>query len=123
MTVIPEELTSEEFVELGSLLKVLEKSLEESVLLGNENAKPVDLDAPIGRLSRMDALQQQAMAKATKEKAKIRLAQVRVARTAHEDGEYGFCRRCEEPIGIGRLRSRPETPFCIACQGRSERGS
>jgi DnaK suppressor protein len=88
--------------------------------------KPVDLDAPIGRLSRMDAMQQQAMATATQEKARTRLAQVRlalVAHAAHPDGEYGHCRRCEECIGVRRLRSRPETPFCIECQGRRERGA
>ncbi len=63
------------------------------------------------------------MAKATEEKAKLRLAQVRVALAAHAEGEYGYCRRCEEPIGIRRLRSRPETPFCVECQGRRERGT
>jgi len=118
-----EELTTEELGELGDALVALEKELEGVVSRGDEGAKPVDLDQPIGRISRVDALQQQAMAKATKEKAKLRLAQTRVARKAHAEGEYGYCRRCEEPIGVRRLRSRPETPFCVECQGRRERGS
>ena len=52
------------------------------------------------------------------------------ARGAHEDakalariadGEYGACLSCEEPVGYARLKARPETPFCIACQARRER--
>ncbi len=118
-----EEPTEEELAELGEALRALQAELEAAVSLGDAGAKPVDLDQPIGRISRVDALQQQAMAKATKDKAKLRLAQVRVALQAHAAGEYGYCRRCEEPIGIGRLRSRPETPFCVECQGRRERGA
>ena len=102
-------------------LEALEAELAGAVNLATDGARPVDLDEPIGRLSRMDAMQQQAMAKATREKAKRRLSQVRLALEARARGEYGDCRSCEEPIGIGRLRSRPETPFCVACQGRRER--
>jgi DnaK suppressor protein len=119
----PEELTAEELAELGDALRALAAELEAVVERGDEGAKPVDLDQPIGRISRVDALQQQAMAKATKDNAKLRLAQARVALEAHATGEYGYCRRCEEPIGIRRLRSRPETPFCVECQGRRERGA
>lgn len=116
-----DDLADTERKELSAALVVLEGELARAVNLAGEGARPVDLDQPIGRLSRMDAMQQQAMAKATREKAKVRLAQVRLALTAAADGEYGYCRRCEEPIGIGRLRSKPETPFCIECQGQRER--
>ena len=116
-----DELTNLERNELGEALEALLEQLSRAVNLAEEGVKPVDLDQPIGRLSRMDAMQQQAMAKATREKAKIRLAQVRLALEAVADGEYGDCRRCEEPIGIGRLRSKPETPFCVECQGQRER--
>lgn len=116
-----DELTDLERGQLGEALAALLEELSQAVNLAEEGAKPVDLDQPIGRLSRMDAMQQQAMAKATRAKAKIRLAQVRLALEAMVGGEYGYCRRCEEPIGVGRLRSRPETPFCVECQGQREK--
>ena len=38
-----------------------------------------------------------------------------------QDGSYGFCRLCEEPIGFKRLQAKPEAPFCVNCQSRHER--
>ena len=86
-----------------------------------EGAKPVGLDQPIGRLSRMDALQQQSMSQASQRIARLRLAQVEAALQRIAQEEYGFCVGCGEEIGHGRLKARPETPFCVACQNRRER--
>jgi DnaK suppressor protein len=63
------------------------------------------------------------MASANRRSVELRLTQVRSALAALERGEYGACRRCEEPIGYRRLKSRPESPFCVACQrGRESKG-
>ena len=70
----------------------------------------------MGRLSRMDAMQQQAMAKATRDKSKLRLAQCKRALSAFDRDEYELCRKCEEPIGYRRLAAKPEAPFCVTCQ-------
>ncbi len=102
---------------LVELVGELEKSLEGS----SRSADPVVLDqSSVGRLSRMDAMQQQAMAKATRQKAQLRLGQCRVALSAFEHGEYGLCRKCEEPIGYRRLSAKPEAPFCLECQRGAE---
>lgn len=98
---------------LGELVSELERGLHDS----EGAAAPVVLDqSSVGRLSRMDAMQQQAMAKATREKARLRLGQCKVALSAFERGEYGLCRKCEEPIGYPRLSAKPEAPFCVECQ-------
>jgi DnaK suppressor protein len=81
----------------------------------------VDLDEPIGRLSRMDAMQQQKMAQASRRATRMRLDQVGAALANLAAGEYGLCRVCEEPIGYKRLKARPETPRCLECQRKSER--
>ena len=81
---------------------------------------PVDLDEPIGRLSRMDAIQQKKMMAAGRQNLAIRLSQVKRALLAIEDGTYGECLRCEEPIAPKRLAVRPESPFCMACQQERE---
>ena len=113
-----EELTAEQMEELRTDLVDLHASLQEAV--GAEGAKPVDVDEPIGRISRGDAMQQQQMARATKQKNQLRLQQCEVALKAADNGEYGYCRMCEEPIGYKRLKARPETPFCLACQTNRE---
>ena len=116
-----EELTSEECRELKEdLLRLLEE-LARLLELSREGAQPVDLETPIGRLSRMDAMQHQQMAAANRQSHQLRFGQVKQALGAIDNGEYGDCRRCEEPIGLRRLKARPETPFCLACQGAVER--
>lgn len=116
-----DELTTGQIEELhGNLIK-LQASLHEALKAGADGAKPVDVDEPIGRISRGDAMQQQQMARATKQKNQLRLQQCEVALKAAEAGEYGFCKLCEEPIGYKRLKARPETPFCLTCQNDREK--
>ncbi len=117
-----DELTETQIDELRAALEALELELTASLKSAAEGAKVVDLDQPIGRVSRIDAIQQQKMAEASKEKQQLRMGQVRVALAAMESGEYGDCRSCDEPIGYRRLRARPESPFCLRCQGGRERG-
>ena len=116
-----EELTEEQILTLKESLLKLEAQLRAILEQTEEQGKPVDLDEPIGRLSRMDAIQQQKMQSAGREAQKIQLAQVRRALTAIEDDEYGFCRRCEEPVGFRRLEIQPEAPFCVRCQDAREK--
>ena len=87
---------------------------------GSDRTDVVDLDQPIGRLSRMDAMQQQKMAQAQMRRHKLRLQQVKQALSAYDEGEFGECRKCEEPVGYRRLKARPESPFCVECQGEIE---
>ncbi len=117
----PEELTDEEREELHSALKALEKELEASLALARQSGKPVALDqAAVGRISRGDALQQQQMALAAQRSNELRLGQIKRALAAFEEDRYGECAECDEPIGYRRLRSRPETPLCVACQAGHE---
>lgn len=84
------------------------------------DSKPVDLDLPIGRLSRADAMQMQAMASVNKRQLEIKLKQIEGALSAVDNGSYGSCRSCGGEIPHARLDARPETPFCIGCQEEFE---
>jgi DnaK suppressor protein len=117
-----EDLTQEQQDELRRDLEALREELEHALGLAREGARPVSLDNPIGRVSRVDALQQQAMAQANRRSVELRLGQVRQALVAMDAGDYGLCRGCEEPIAYRRLKSRPETPFCVECQRGREAG-
>ncbi len=48
------------------------------------------------------------------------IVKIRKALLAIEDGSYGICEECEEPIGIERLKARPVTSYCITCKTRQE---
>lgn len=77
---------------------------------------PVQLDQQsVGRLSRMDALQVQAMAKAEQVRRDTRLQRVKAALTRLDDGDYGDCLRCGEGIDDKRLDADPAATLCIAC--------
>lgn len=91
---------------------------EIEILLGrtSEDSKPVDLELPIGRLSRADAIQMQNMAELNRRQLEIKLKQVEGALVSVENGSYGLCRGCKGEIHPARLDVSPETPFCIDCQ-------
>ena len=116
------ELTESQVTALCKEVEQLKADLTRQLSLNADAAKPVKLDqSAVGRVSRMDAMQGQAMAKATRQGMERQLAQCTAALQASLRGEYGYCRRCEEPIGWKRLNAKPESPFCLECQRASER--
>lgn len=118
-----DELTQAQIAELRAALEALQGELEASLRGSRESARTVELDQQsVGRLSRMDALQQQAMAKASVSAQETRLQQVQAALRWMDAGEYGECRLCGGPIGYRRLNARPETPLCLSCQREREQG-
>ena len=81
-----------------------------------ENAKPVQLDqASVGRLSRMDAMQGQAMAIETQRRRDIQLRRIELALVRIASGDYGTCQSCEEDIDRRRLKIDPTASLCITC--------
>jgi DnaK suppressor protein len=98
-----------------SLLE-LRRSLLEDLAGAEASARPVALDQPIGRLSRMDALQQQSMALAHRDRIRHRLERITSALSRIDQGTYGECLRCEETIDQRRLAISPEAILCSTCQ-------
>ena len=104
-------------------LDYFKKRLEErhrEILTGQEakrrDTAPVELDqARVGRLSRMDAMQQQAMAKAAARLVDIERQRIQTALRRIEDEEYGYCIFCDEEIAEKRLRFDPSLLTCISC--------
>jgi DnaK suppressor protein len=78
---------------------------------------PVDLDQTrVGRLSRMDAMQQQAMASGIKARLQLRKRRLEAARERMNSGEYGICCACGSDMPLQRLLADVGTPFCAACR-------
>lgn len=84
--------------------------------LGRDAAKTVMLDQQaVGRLSRMDALQQQAMAKAQNARRAQSQLRIQAALRRMDTGEFGFCLDCRTEISAKRLGIDPTVPKCISC--------
>lgn len=98
------------------MLKEMQTQLGEQDDIARDSQKTVALDQQsVGRLSRMDALQQQAMANATKARRTQQYARIDAALLRMQDGEYGYCTDCGEDIALKRLELDPTVAACIAC--------
>ena len=96
-------------------------SLEITVRERQSAAATVELDQQrVGRLSRMDAMQMQAMAQAEARRAQRRLRVIASALKRIESGNFGYCQSCDEDISIGRLGANPSAPLCIECAERAD---
>ena len=81
-----------------------------------EDRKPVSLDQQsVGRLSRQDSLQVQAMAKAQDARRVRELQRIEAALKRLDEGDYGWCVECGEAIPEKRLEIDPAAPRCAAC--------
>lgn len=97
-------------------LDALLANLDADDALGAEAQKVVTLDqCAVGRLSRMDALQGQAMAKAAQARREATRKRIAAAVARIEAGEFGYCTDCGEEIAEKRLALDPTTPTCISC--------
>ncbi len=77
---------------------------------------PVELDqAKVGRLSRMDAMQQQAMSQAVARLTDVERQRIQSALGRMQSDDYGYCVSCGEEVAEGRLRFDPSVLLCISC--------
>jgi len=89
--------------------------------LSDAASKPVELDQNrVGRLSRMDALQGQAMAQASAARQTRLLKQIGEAEKRIAQGDYGLCVACDEHIASARLLADPTVQTCISCASALE---
>lgn len=86
-----------------------------------DSSRVVELDqSKVGRLSRMDALQAQAMSLAADQRRHVMLNDIEAALARLKHGEYGLCASCGEPIASKRLEFNPTAVLCIGCASAAE---
>lgn len=92
------------------------EELESLAASSQEAARPVTLDqARQGRLSRMDAMQGQAMAKVSEARRHVQVTELKKALIRIEQGDFGACQSCGEDISVARLTANPAVLTCIDC--------
>jgi len=85
------------------------------ILQLEEATKPVAPENSIGRISRMDAINNKSVAEATLRTARKKFSNLEIALNKVEDEEFGRCSRCKAPIQTARLMFMPQSTRCIRC--------
>jgi DnaK suppressor protein len=102
-------------------LLALKQSLLKAQETGDQAEQTVELDQTrVGRLSRMDAMQAQAMSKETGRRRRQKLLQIEAALRRIDSEDYGFCQECGEEIAPARLEFDPTVLLCIDCASAKE---
>jgi DnaK suppressor protein len=114
-------LTPRQIEQLRQLLVARQRELESLVNSAQSGTQPVALDQQsVGRVSRIDAIQQQQMALANQQQARAQLGSIDRALRRIDGGDYGLCDDCGETIAFARLQAQPFASLCIDCQSARE---
>jgi DnaK suppressor protein len=109
-------LEHDQLHELKMLLLQQQDQLVDLKQTGDDAAAVVELDQTrIGRLSRMDALQGQAMSQERERRRELRLQRIAAALRRIEHDDYGYCLECGEQIAFKRLQFDPAASLCFNC--------
>ena len=108
-------MTKEELKELASAIKQKVKKLQDEMVSLEDSAAPVAPENSIGRISRMDAINNKSVVEAAIRHRKNKLGKLQVAlANIHKPG-FGQCKNCGKPINPKRIVIMPESGMCMQC--------
>jgi len=98
-------------------VKILEniKKFEAEIIRLEEATKPIAPENSLGRVSRMDAINNKGVAQASLHSAQKRLVKLKISLDKIDDPDFGNCANCKNPIQAGRLMFMPESANCVRC--------
>lgn len=111
-------MTEDEKKEIKKIIDDHIESVLDEIEELKELTKPVKLDASVGRLSRMDAINNKAINEKQLRDKKSTLQKLERAQERYEEGKLGKCLKCGDDIPFGRLKFMPYTTRCVQCAGR-----
>ena len=91
------------------------KKTEELILDYKESTKPISPENAIGRVSRMDAINNKSVVEAALRKAEEKFNKLKLVLDTVNDADFGLCMRCGNPIPIGRILLMPQSRNCVRC--------
>jgi len=80
-----------------------------------ELTKPIEPENAIGRVSRMDAINNKSVTEAALRKAKEKLEKLKIALAKVDEDDFGLCIKCRQPIPLGRILIVPQARTCVKC--------
>ncbi len=98
-----------------TLLEARAKEIRALLASSDSADDSIEVDDAIGRLTRMEAIQAQAMSNEGRRRQQDRLPRIEAALSRISDGTYGICVRCANEIPRGRLEIMPEAAVCVQC--------
>jgi len=96
------------------LLKEISKT-EALIVEYKEMTQPIAPDCAIGRVSRMDAINNKSITEAALRQTESKLKNLNRVLSLSETDDFGRCLKCKQPIPIGRIVIRPESLYCVNC--------
>jgi DnaK suppressor protein len=108
-------LTADQLIDLEDLIVAELERIRQESSSSEEEREAIAPDVAIGRLSRLDAMQMQEVAKEAERRRKERVSQLELALEQLDSGNYGRCERCGEDIDYERLEVSPEATRCSLC--------
>lgn len=91
------------------------KKTEKTINEYKELTQPISPDNAIGRISRMDAINNKSVVEASLRQAEIKLKNLKRVYSQIGTEDFGRCLKCKQPIPLGRILVRPESLYCIKC--------
>ncbi len=104
--------------ELKTKIEQAIASTEEKVKSLEELTKPISPENSIGRVSRMDAINNKSVAEASLRSTRQKLSKLKVALSRIDNEDFGNCAFCKNPIRPARLMYMPESSRCVRCADR-----
>ncbi len=80
-----------------------------------EETQPIAPENSIGRVSRMDAINNKSVSEATLRTARRKLSNLKHALSKVDSPDFGTCAKCKQPIQTARLMFMPQSPYCVRC--------
>lgn len=113
-------MDEEKWKHFEARLRELKAEIEQELGQADAEAKPVQVDGAMGRVSRGDALQVHYMALDKRQRREQQLLRVHSALRRAEQGSYGRCGRCARPIAEERLEAAPDAVLCVDCAAQKK---
>lgn len=98
----------------AKILQEIERT-ENLVVEYKELTKPVEPENAIGRVSRMDAINNKSVTEAALRQAEVKLTGLKNTLSNINNDDFGLCAKCKQPIPVGRILLMPHSRFCIHC--------
>ena len=104
--------------DLSEIAKTIEIEIcttQNAILHYRELTKPIAPENAIGRVSRMDAINNKSVNDAALKKAEQKLKNLKIALSNINDPDFGLCSKCKNQIPLGRILLMPHSRFCVHC--------
>lgn len=98
--------------------KIISKELNETLISINEYkelTKPISPENSIGRVSRMDAINNKSVMEESLRKLEAKYEKLKFIKTQTQNEDFGMCLKCKNEIPLGRIMIIPESRFCVKC--------